>query len=26
LKKYRRKTAHQQALAGLIGPPSDWAL
>jgi glycosyltransferase involved in cell wall biosynthesis len=26
LKKYRRKAAHQQALAGLIGPPSDWAL
>ena len=26
LKKYRRKAAQQQALAGLIGPPSDWAL
>jgi glycosyltransferase involved in cell wall biosynthesis len=24
VKKYRRKTAKQEALAGLTGPPSDW--
>jgi glycosyltransferase involved in cell wall biosynthesis len=26
LKKYRREASKQQALAGLIGSPSDWAL
>ena len=26
LKRYRRKASKQQALAGLIGSPSDWAL
>jgi glycosyltransferase involved in cell wall biosynthesis len=26
LRKYRREAAKQQALAGLIDPPSDWAL